>query len=290
MEGLQYWFIYLVGSFRHCCGHIGDRQKPGAGRQYRSLFDKTPKGLYVATIDIFTHHKSFDKPVRHHSSMSTPQQYLFSHNILSILYDVMMYFWMLWCFLTTFHTFDVMMYFLRHDVLSVLCDLMTYLTYFCALFDLMAYFWHNLLSVCFDVITYFWHYDVLLTLWHTFHTFWCHDVRFGIMTVFDTMTYLFTYVWRYDGCNGVIVDAMTYFLYHGGLSILFDEMINCLTSWRTFWRCYVLVDVMTYLLMLWCMSTFHTFVYVLTYFICPLLIIFVMVFTNVVIFCRGNHQ
>ena len=27
-------------SFRHCYGHIGDRQKPGAGRQSPTLFDR----------------------------------------------------------------------------------------------------------------------------------------------------------------------------------------------------------------------------------------------------------
>ena len=67
--------MFIEVYFRHCYGHIGDRQKPGAGRQSPTLFDRLQGVFEVhATIDSYAHHQAFVKPVRHHWYMSTPQQ------------------------------------------------------------------------------------------------------------------------------------------------------------------------------------------------------------------------
>ena len=62
-------------SFRHCYEHIGDRQKPGGGRETPGFFRQTPMtSLYSRNHKCFAHHQAFDKPVMHHWYMSTPQQ------------------------------------------------------------------------------------------------------------------------------------------------------------------------------------------------------------------------
>ena len=219
--------------------------------------------------------------------------HIFWHVVIVVLgmyfltwhFGLMTYFWcheVFWCHNITFISwrifwyyevflrscdFDVITYFLRHDVFLMSWSTFDVMTYFLMswhilwlhdiLFDIMAYY---LTSLLFHVMNYFlmswrtlWHHDALcdsltyfVMSWRTFwrHRFflalWHTRYKFTIWSTFDVMTYWSGHVllfgvsfWHYD----ILLDVMTYFFY------------IIMYIWSNF-------DVITYL---WCHDVFFTY-------------------------------
>ena len=147
-------------------------------------------------------------------------------------------------FLTWWHTFDVITYFLmlrrtfsRHDVLF---DIIKYFIYF-SRHDVRN-FWRY--DIIFDIMTYFlmsWHtfYAMIYYayFWTSWHNFWPYDILFASSRIFGIFSTFCTY-WHYDVPFDIRYDVL-------------------LTSWRTLWCHDLLLDVITYILTSW--SNFHSF-------------------------------
>ena len=120
-------------------------------------------------------------------------------------------------FLTYWHTFDLMT---------------NLLTRFLSSWHNFSLFWEqNIAKTCFgchnelfDVIACFWCYDELFlgSMAYFWYTFWHHNVFFYFISQ------LLTHFWRHDKPFDAMVNVWMWWC-------IFDVM-NFLTSWRTFWR------------------------------------------------------